>query len=274
MSYLSLISQIRTLLNRLADAISNLDVDVKGFKNAIENLKFVEDIHIYTKAIVQCFIELNENLKYIGQALDSGEKEPIVKGIKELENKLYYSMTNITKNTIKTKILMNLTVFLLIIANIITSYYSIIYYHEEYNIIFLILSMSIGFIILVGFSLKLLTTMFLIPLLPSISIIQLITILAKGYIDSYILILICFIGGSLLISVDLMLYILKMYKNAILTFISFSQNIESILYKISRIEIKKLDSDLQSLIKDFEKVYSNEAYELIKYIEEVSKMKS
>jgi len=133
--------------------------------------------------------------------------------------------------------------------------------------------MAIGSIVLVGFSLRFLSTLFLIPSIPLIPLIQLTIILTRERVDNYILALalIFSTGCILFISVNVIFYIIRTYKSAILAFLNFGQIVESILSKISRIEMKKISSSAQNLVKDYEKIYGNEAYELIKYIEELSK---
>ncbi|MEM2528618.1 MAG: hypothetical protein QXG40_04395, partial [Ignisphaera sp.] len=111
------------------------------------------------------------------------------------------------------------------------------------------------------------------PSIPLIPLIQLTIILTRERVDDYILALalIFSTGCILFISVNVIFYIIRTYKSAILAFLNFGQIVESILSKISRIEMKKISSSAQNLVKDYEKIYGNEAYELIKYIEELSK---
>ncbi len=271
---MSLISQIKILLTRLADGIEGLSISTKSFRNTLENLRHIEGVRLYTKTIARHFIELNEDLKHIDKALEEYNIELIDKSIKNLENKISYMVSNIVKSNLRTSALMSLAIFFLTIASIITSYSSIYHFLEDYPIALMILSMGIGSIVLVGFFLRLLSVTLLMPSIPLISLVQLIIILAKGYIDNYILMLILFVGCSLFIAIDINLYAIKTYKNTILAFLNFSKMIESILSKINRIEVKKLSIKIQDLIKDYEKVYRNEAYELIKYIEELSSMRS
>lgn len=272
MTRLSLVSQMRILLAKLADGIDSLSIDVKGLRGALEKLKLIEDIHLYTKAIVQFFTDLNDDLKYMDKVIDEYNIQLIDKCVKNLENRIHYMVTNIAKSKLRMDVLMSLTILLLTIVNIIISY-SFVYYLGVQSLILTILSMAIGSIVLVGFSLRFLSTLFLIPSIPLIPLIQLTIILTREHVDNYILALalIFSTGCILFISVNVIFYIIRTYKSAILAFLNFGQIVESILSKISRIEMKKISSSAQNLVKDYEKIYGNEAYELIKYIEELSK---
>ncbi len=272
MTRLSLVSQMRILLAKLADGIDSLSIDVKGLRGALEKLKLIEDIHLYTKAIVQFFTDLNDDLKYMDKVIDEYNIQLIDKCVKNLENRIHYMVTNIAKSKLRMDVLMSLTILLLTIVNIIISY-SFVYYLGVQSLILTILSMAIGSIVLVGFSLRFLSTLFLIPSIPLIPLIQLTIILTRERVDNYILALalIFSTGCILFISVNVIFYIIRTYKSAILAFLNFGQIVESILSKISRIEMKKISSSAQNLVKDYEKIYGNEAYELIKYIEELSK---
>jgi len=269
---LSLVSQMRILLTKLADGIDSLSIDVKGLRGALEKLKLIEDVHLYTKAIVQFFTDLNDDLKYMDKVIDEYNIQLIDKCVKNLENRIHYMVTNIAKSKLRMEVLMPLTILLLTIVNIIISY-SFVYYLGVQSLILTILSMAIGSIVLVGFSLRFLSTLFLIPSIPLIPLIQLTIILTRERVDNYILALalIFSTGCILFISVNVIFYIIRTYKSAILAFLNFGQIVESILSKISRIEMKKISSSAQNLVKDYEKIYGNEAYELIKYIEELSK---
>lgn len=270
---MSLVSQIRALLVKLADGIDSLNIDTKSFRGSLENLKRIESVHLYTKGMVKRFIELNEDLKHVGSALDENNIELVDKSVKNLENRIHYMVSSIAKSELRMIILMSLTIFLLTVASVATSY-SFIYYHmENYSIVFMIISMGIGSVALIGFFLRFLLTAFLIPSIPLISLLQLIAILTKGYMDDYTLILLFVTCCSLFLSLNINVYMARMYKNAILAFLNFSQTIESILSKINRIEIRRLSSSMQNLVEDYKKVYSNEAYELIKYIEEISRVR-
>lgn len=269
---LSLVSQMRILLARLADGIDSLSIDVKGLRGALEKLKLIEDVHLYTKAIVQFFTDLNDDLKYMDKVIDEYNIQLIDKCVKNLENRIHYMVTNIAKSKLRIEVLMPLTILLLTIVNIIISY-SFVYYLGVQSLILTILSMAIGSIVLVGFSLRFLSTLFLIPSIPLIPLIQLTIILTREHVDNYILVLalIFSTGCILFISVNVIFYIIRTYKSAIFAFLNFGRIVESILSKISRIEMKKISSSAQNLAKDYEKIYGNEAYELIKYIEELSK---
>ncbi|MEM1560322.1 MAG: hypothetical protein QXN35_02100 [Ignisphaera sp.] len=269
---MSLVSQVRILLTKLADGIDSLSIDVKGLRGALEKLKLIEDVHLYTKAIVQFFTDLNDDLKYMDKVIDEYNIQLIDKCVKNLENRIHYMVTSIAKSKLGMEVLMPLTILLLTIVNIIISY-SFVYYLGVQSLILTILSMAIGSIVLVGFSLRFLSTLFLIPSIPLIPLIQLTIILTRERVDDYILALalIFSTGCILFISVNVIFYIIRTYKSAIFAFLNFGQIVESLLSKISRIEMKKISSSAQNLVKDYEKIYGNEAYELIKYIEELSK---
>lgn len=228
---------------------------------------------------MQQVIELNEDLKYVDKALDEHGVEHINKGIKSLENKIHHMVSSIARSELRIVILMSLTVLILTVTGVATSYSTVQYHPNGHTITILtILYMGIGSAILIGFFLRFLLITLLIPSIPLISILQLVAILAKGYIDkgyidNYIILLLIVACCLLILSLNINFYTFRMYKSAVAAFIDFSRTIESILSKISRIELGKLKTDMQNLVGSYEKIYSSEAYELIKYIEELARIR-
>lgn len=268
---MSVIQRLKIILIRLSDELNRLNIDQTMFRRSIEKLSFLENSFLLPMNLVKGFRDVTEIINKMNDILTIQDyRDKLKEAVSHLSSKIDEIVETNIRASRRIKLLLTFIEFTLMIVGTVFTYYSSIYIGKDTLSIFIVALYSISIVVFVGIYLGLYTT---ILLLPTITLIPLTSLFLSLMITSNITIMLMILSElcSLAIIIILITNTIKGYRNLAIEILRLISSIETFINNINRTFML---SPIQSkeMLEIYSKVYGDKANELIRYVEEISKL--
>ncbi len=270
---MSIIQQLKIMLTRLSDELNKLNIDQTMFRKSIEKLSFLENYFILPMSLIKGFKDVTEIINKMNNALMTQDYRDKLKDIiLHLSSKIDDIIEVNVKNSRRARLVLTFIIFILTAMGTLFAYYSSIYIGRDLLAVFLIPLYGISIVLFIGIYLRLHTPILLLPtivLIPLISLFLSPTIFSDAItIFMALFELCCLIAVTIFIS-----NVLKSYRTLIIEMLKLSSSIETFITNINKTFMSG-PIQLKEMLGIYNKIYGDKANELIKYVEEISRLRT
>lgn len=268
---MSLIQRLKVILIRLSDELNKLNIDQTMFRRSIDKLSFLENSFLLPMYLVKGFKDIAEIINKMNDILTTQDYR---NKLKDVISHLSSKIDNIVEANIRAsrriRLVLTFIVFTLVIMGTVFTYYSSVYIGRDILFIFLVALYGISIALFVGIYLGLYTT---ILLLPTITLVPLVSLFLSLMMTSNITIIFMIISELCCLAI-ITIFItntIKSYRNLAIEILRLVSSIEIFINNINK---TLMPSPIQSkeILEIYSKVYGDKANELIRYVEELSKL--
>jgi len=268
---MSLIQRLKVVLIRLSDELNKLDIDQTMFRRSIDKLSSLENSFLLPRYLAKGFRDIAEIVNKMNDILTTQDYRD---KLKETISYLSSKIDNIVETSIsasrRIRLVLTFVIFILTTMGTFFSYHSSIYIGKDVLSLFLIALYSISITLFVGVYLGLYTTILLLPtitLIPLISLFLSLMMTNNITIVFMILLELC----CLAIITIFVTNTIKSYRNLAIEILRLVSSIETFINNINK---SLMSSPIQSkeILEIYSRVYGDKANELIRYVEELSKL--
>ncbi|HDI02339.1 MAG TPA: hypothetical protein ENF93_01700 [Ignisphaera sp.] len=269
----ALASRLRTYLERVADSIARIGIDVSELKEAIEKISMLEKSFLIVKPFAKGLMDLNDVLTSVSNILSSKNTNTMSSKIKEIAHKIDSLVIQTHKASMFLRLLFISISIVIAFSSYLLTLFPMPSELEVISMVIFALIVLISSAIAVGAMLYLNSIVLLLPLLSTLIAVQ---ILMEMSIIEEGLNMILYIGmglslAMLITTMKIVTSSMSSYRKALLTLLSIERIVEQLSSAREKIELKPMLSE--ELKERFRKVYGHRADDLIRYIEDLSKLK-
>lgn len=270
---MSIIRQLKIILIRLGDELNKLNIDLTMFRKSIERLSFLENNFILPMFLIKGFKDVTEIINKMNDLLTMQDyRDKLKEVVSHLSSKIDDIIEVNIKISRRARLLLTFIIFILTVMGTIFTYYSSTYIGRDLLSIFLIPLYGISIVLFIGIYLGLYITILLFPTIVLIPLIPLFLSLTLSS-DTIIIFITLFELCCLVAITIFIINIIKSYRALIIEILRLVSSIESFITNINKTLMPNL-IQLKEILEIYSGAYGDKANELIKYVEELSKLRT
>lgn len=271
MIIMSLIQQLKVILIRLSNELNKLDIDQTMFRRSIDKLSFLENSFLLPMYLAKSFKDIAEIVNKMNDILTTKDyRDKLKEIISHLSSKIDSIVeTNISASR-RIRLVLTFVIFILTTMGTLFSYHSSIYIGRDTLFIFLIALHGTSIALFLGIYLGLYTTILLLPTITLIPLVSLfLSLMMTGDITIILMILseLC----CLAIITIFITNTIKSYRDLAIEILRLVSSIEIFINNINK-TLRPSPIQSKEILEIYSKVYGDKANELIRYVEELSKL--